>query len=118
MHLPFLTLLSTLAPLALGAPTLLVPRTNTCAIPISSFSVLNFRSFDAAPGPTGVSSVSFTLTSASSPAPIICECSMPAGSNLSAANAHRWITCKSDGSVKFDYGGEWLALSESYECMG
>ena len=90
--------------LAVPFASLLQPR-----ISPQNWSITGFRAFEAAPGPDGISDVSFGFSCAATNTTAQCSRSLPPGSDLSAVDPDHYYSCD-NGNVGFEYGGNWLAI--------
>jgi len=91
---------------ALAVPT--SPRLAARVLP-QNWTITKFRSFEASPGPEGVSDVSFGFSCAATNTTAQCGRSIPAGSGSSAVDPDHFYSCD-NGDVGFKFGGDWLAI--------
>ncbi|MCJ1400711.1 hypothetical protein MMC11_003919 [Xylographa trunciseda] len=105
-------LLLSLLPLALTTP--LAPL--SCPTP-SSFLVSGFNAFTAAPGPTGISAISFTLYDSLTNVRTLCQRELSPGSGRSPVDPDHFYNC-ANSQVQFLYSGSGLALTEEFVCGG
>lgn len=108
-----LTILS-LASLALAAPHPI--KRQTCSDSSTfQWTISGFNTFTAAPGPDGISTISFNFVDTTSGTSSECSRSLPPGSGRSAIDPDHTYFCDSD-AFQYKYDGTNLALEEAVEC--
>lgn len=103
--------------IAFATPTAVTKQVRRCAALIEEnpWTVSNLSAFDAAPGPSGVSYISFHFCDTNTGLQLDTTCSryLAAGSGQSPIDPDNYYQCGSD-YVRFIYSGDTLQLERSY----